>query len=76
MASPAAAGAAEAVAEAELGDTAESASCDAVEASARFLGVEDDALATLFETLFDIKVAVYEIRDELLGDESEEEEDA
>jgi len=38
--------------------------------------VEDDALVTLFETLFDIKVAVYEIRDELLGDDGEEEEDA
>jgi hypothetical protein len=39
--------------------------------------VDDEAPATLFETLFDIKVAVYEVRDELLGgDDEEEEEDA
>jgi len=38
--------------------------------------VDDDTLATLFETLFDIRVIVYEIRDELLGGEGEEEADA
>jgi hypothetical protein len=37
--------------------------------------VDDEAVATLFETLFDIKVAVYEIRDELLGGSDEEEEE-
>ena len=37
--------------------------------------VDDDAVAVLFETLFDIKIAVYDIRDELLGGSDEEEED-
>jgi hypothetical protein len=37
--------------------------------------VDDDAVATLFDTLFGIKVAVYEIRDELLGEGDEEEEE-
>lgn len=39
--------------------------------------MEDHEVATLFETLFDVKVAVYEIHDELLGgSDAEEEEDA
>ena len=44
-------------------------------------GMEDDAEATqlVLETLFDVRAAVYEIHDYLLGDddgEEEEEEDA
>ena len=38
--------------------------------------VDDEATALVLETLFDIKVVVHELRDELLGGDDEEEEDA
>jgi hypothetical protein len=37
--------------------------------------VDDEATTLVLETLFDIRAVVYEIRDELLGEDDEEEEE-
>jgi hypothetical protein len=37
--------------------------------------VDDEATALLLEAVFDIRAVVYEIRDELLGEDDEEEEE-
>jgi hypothetical protein len=38
-------------------------------------GMDDEATTLVLETLFDIKIVVHEIRDELLGEDDEEEEE-
>jgi hypothetical protein len=37
--------------------------------------VDDEATTLVLETLFDIRAVVWELRDELLGDDDEEEEE-
>jgi hypothetical protein len=37
--------------------------------------VDDEATRLVLETLFDIRAVVWELRDELLGDDDEEEEE-